>query len=119
MFIVKLFFLVVLCLIFLLIVSPVIDHLFYVDESDKNIDIYKIILYILSHVILICIFVYLLHNYIILTYLKHFKIDKHYKNFKYILDLIIAIILMGLQRNLKHKLNYISGLHPIRSKLIE
>mgnify|MGYP006194949479 CR=1 FL=1 len=38
MFIVKLFFLVVLCLIFLLIVSPVIDHLFYVDESDKNIN---------------------------------------------------------------------------------
>jgi len=118
MFIVKLFFLVVLCFTFLLIVSPIIDHIFYVDESDKNINIYKIILYILSHVILICIFVYLLHNYIILNYLKYFKIDKQYKNFKYILDLIIAIILIGLQRNLKHKLNYISGLHPIRSKLI-
>ena len=54
-----------------------------------------------------------------MNYLKYFKIDKQYKNFKYILDLIIAIILIGLQRNLKHKLNYISGLHPIRSKLIE
>ena len=118
MFVVKLFFLVILCFTFLLIVSPIIDHLFYIDKSEKNIDIYKIILYILSHIILICIFIYLLHNYIILNYLKYFKIDNQYKNFKYILDLIIAIILIGLQRNLKHKLQYISTIHPIRSKLI-
>ena len=118
MFIIKLFFLVVLCFTFLLIVSPIIDHLFYIKGYEKNMNIYKILFYILSHIILICIFVYLLHNYIILNYLKYFKIDKQYKNFEYILDLIIAIILIGLQRNLKHKLQYISTIHPIRSKLI-
>ena len=119
MFIIKLFFLIVLCFIFLLTISPIIDHLFYIDKNEKDINIYKIIIYILAHIILICIIIYLFHNYIILNYLKYFKIDKQYKNFKYILDLIIAIILIGLQRNLKHKLQYISGKHPIRSKLIE
>ena len=119
MFAVKLTILVFLCFILLLIISPIIDHLFYIDKNEKNISYTELILYIFLHIILICIFIYILHNYIINYYIKYFNIDKKYKKFKYILDLIIAIILIGLQRNLRHKLRFISNSHPIRSELIE
>ena len=34
------------------------------------------------------------------------------------MDLILALTLTGLQRNLIFKLRYLSSLHPIRNKLI-
>ena len=118
-FLLKLILLVFLCFLSLLIIAPIIDHLFYIDESEKYISYKKLILYIFLHLIIICLFIYLLHNYIIYYYLKYININVKYDKFKYILDLIIAIILVGLQRNLRHKLTFISNNHPIRSKLIE
>ena len=119
MFALKLILLVFLCFLLLLIIAPIIDHIFYVDKSEKYISYKKLIAYIFLHLIIICLFIYLLHNYIIYYYLKYFKININYEKFKYILDLIIAIVLVGLQRNLRHKLTFLSNNHPIRSKLIE
>lgn len=119
MFILKLILLILLCFLLLLIIAPVIDHLFYIDKSEKYISYKKLILYIFLHLIIICLLIYLLHNYIIYYYLKYFNVNVKYDKFKYFLDVIFAIVLVGLQRNLRHKLTFLSNNHPIRSKLIE
>jgi hypothetical protein len=47
--------------------------------------------------------------------MKFFKLNETYIK---IIDLILAVTLVGLQRNLVHKLRYLSNRHPIRAELI-
>lgn len=110
------FLLLVIIIIFLLIFAPLVDHLFYIDhklEETSDISIFGLIL---IHTILLGILIYLFHYYIVKKYIKYFKLNETYVK---IIDLIISLILVGLQRNLLFKLRYLSTKHPIRSKLIE
>ena len=108
--------LLVIIIIFLLIFAPLIDHLFYVDHKLEEMSELKIFGLILIHTILLGILIYLFHNYIVKKYIKYFKLNETYVK---IIDLIISLILVGLQRNLLFKLRYLSTKHPIRSKLVE
>ncbi len=58
--------------------------------------------------------IYLFHYYIVKKYINYFKLNETYIK---IIDLIIGLTLVGLQRNLIYKLRYMSNKHPIRSEL--
>ena len=113
------FLLLVICISVLLFTSPIIDHVFYVHHKIDEIEKHKLYLMILFHILLIGILIIFIHYFIIDNYLKYFKIFKHEKYTKILIDLIITLSLIGLQRNLLYKIRYISSHHPIRSKLIE
>ena len=113
------FLLLIICISVLLFVSPFIDHFFYVDHKINEMEKYELYLMILVHVLLIGSLIISINYFIIDNYLKYFKIFKHEKYIKILIDLVITISLVGLQRNLLYKIRYISAHHPIRSKLIE
>ena len=110
------FFLVIVISTFLLVFAPMVDHIFYIDHKlDESTDL-EIFMTILVHIILLAILIYLFHYYIVKKYINYFKLNETYVK---IIDLILGLTLVGLQRNLVFKLRYISNRHPIRSELIE
>lgn len=113
------FLLLIICISVLFLISPIIDHVFYVNHKIDEIEKHELYLMILFHILLIGILIIIIHYFIIDNYLKYFKIFKHEKYTKLLIDLIITLSLIGLQRNLLFKIRYISSHHPIRSKLIE
>lgn len=117
--IILVFFLLIICISVLLFTSPIIDHFFYVHHKIDEIDKHKVYLMILLHIFIVGSLIVSIHYFIIDNYLRYFKIFKHEKYIKILIDLIITLSLIGLQRNLLFKIRYISSHHPIRSKLIE
>ena len=99
----------------LLFAAPFIDHFFYVDHKLEEVEEYQIFMMIIIHIILLGILVYIFHKYLVKNYIKYFKLNETYVK---IIDLILALTLTGLQRNLIYKIRYLSNKHPIRSKLI-
>ena len=84
------------------IFSPVIDHLFgELDSSKSNI---RILSEIFIHILILTLF----WKYVNDLVLDNFKHDEN------IQDLIQGIVLVGLQKNLIDKLNYITRENPIR-----
>ena len=99
----------------LIFVSPTIDHLFTSLEQDKAIKEtnFQILLEIIMHVIILVIAWYTLH-----TFLKSFlestlKVTVKEQT-RMAIDFISAIALVGLQKNLLDKLEYITIEHPFR-----
>ena len=86
----------------LFLISPIIDHLF--GELNKSYSDIRILLEIIFHLTILIIF---------FVFIKKF-IEKKFKTDKNIPDFIIPIVLIGLQKNLQDKLNYITYKHPIR-----
>tara|TARA_Y100000992_G_C20898024_1_gene319521 strand:+ start:218 stop:538 length:321 start_codon:yes stop_codon:yes gene_type:complete len=86
----------------LFLISPIIDHLF--GELNKSYSDIRILLEIIFHLTILIIFSVFIQKFIE----KKFKTDKN------IPDFIIPIVLIGLQKNLQDKLNYITYKHPIR-----
>jgi len=101
--------------IVLIFVAPFIDHLFTSLEDDELIKEtnFQILFEILMHVIVLTISWYFLHKYLnkTLEMLLDIKIRDPTKT---CIDFISAIALIGLQRNLIDKLEYISLEHPFR-----
>ena len=116
--IVPIFFLFLTIISILLIFAPMIDHIFYIDHKLDDFTDLEIFIMILVHIILTGFLVYMLHYYVIKKYFILFKIDKLYEQYKVVIDLILALTLVGLQRNLHFKIRYLSSKHPIRSELI-
>mgnify|MGYP001262603513 CR=1 FL=1 len=84
------------------LISPIIDHLF--GKLDTTTSDLRILIEIFIHLILLFVF-----SIFIITFVeKRFKTDKNIPSF------VIPIILIGLQKNLHNKLNYITYKHPIR-----
>ena len=110
------FFLVIVVASFLLVFSPMVDHIFYIDHKLKEISEYEIFMTIIVHIILLGILVYLFHYYIVKKYINYFKLNETYIK---VIDLILGLTLVGLQRNLLFKLRYLSSKHPIRSELLK
>ena len=110
------FFLAIVISTFLVVFAPMVDHLFYIyHKLDDSTDL-EVFMTILIHIILLGILIYLFHYYIVKKYINYFKLNETYVK---IIDLILGLTLVGLQRNLVFKLRYMSNRHPIRSELIE
>ena len=102
-------------IIVLIFLAPFIDHMFTtleedVDKKETNI---QILVEIILHTIVLAISWYFLHKYL-RKYLENFMNIKMKEATKTAIDIISAIALVGLQRNLIHKLKYISYEHPFR-----
>jgi hypothetical protein len=109
------FFLAVVISTFLLVFAPMVDHIFYIDHKlDESTDL-EIFMTILIHIILLGILIYIFHYYVVKKYINYFKLNETYVK---IIDLILGLTLVGLQRNLVFKLRYMSNRHPIRDELI-
>ena len=101
--------------IVLIFVAPFIDHLFSSLEEDKLIkeNNYQILSEIIAHVIVLTISWYFLYKYLnnFLEILLNVRINDATKK---AIDFISAVALVGLQRNLIDKLEYITFEHPFR-----
>ena len=109
------FFLLIIVISFLLVFAPMVDHVFYLDHKIEESTDSEVFIIILIHIILVGILTYLFHFYIVRKYIKFFKLNETYIK---IIDLILGLTLVGLQRNLVYKLRYLSNRHPIRAELI-
>jgi hypothetical protein len=109
------FFLLIIVISFLLVFAPMVDHVFYLDHKIEESTDLEVFIVILVHIILVGVLIYLFHFYIVRKYIKFFKLNETYIK---IIDLILGLTLVGLQRNLVYKLRYLSNRHPIRAELI-
>lgn len=102
-------------LIILMIVSPIIDHSF--TSLDEDINIKETNFQILGEVILHLICITIVWYYINLftrTYLTNFFDLKIKMATKTAISVVSSIALIGLQKNLINKLEYITITHPFR-----
>ena len=98
-------------IILFIIFAPLLDHIF--SPLDKNKDNYIIFFEVVSQILLLTLLWYYL-NRSIQFMLKHMHI-KIRKQEEMSIDIISAIVLIGLQNNLMKKLNYLTNEHPIRN----
>ena len=113
--IIKLIIFTIIYFIILLFLSPIIDHFFTTLEQDKAIkeSNFQILNEIILQLIVITIIWYFLHG-ILSKYLEHLLNSKMGEATKAGVDLVSAITLIGLQKNLIDKLEYITHEHPFR-----
>ena len=102
-------------IIVLILFSPFIDHLFSTLEEDKKIkeNNFQILIEIILHVIVLSISWFYLNKYLkeFLENIFSIKIKGHTST---AIDFIAALALIGLQKNLIDKINYITIEHPFR-----
>ena len=102
-------------LVSLIFIAPAIDHLF----SDLKTDIGKqktniqIMIEIMIHIVFLSVIWYFIHKYIkrSLESILNVKVKEYTKT---TIDIVSAIALVGLQKNLLEKLEYITIKHPFR-----
>ena len=113
--IIKLIIFTIIYFIILLFISPVIDHFFTTLDQDKTIkeSNFQIFGEIILQLIVITIIWYLLHGYLS-KYLENILNTEMGEATKAGIDLVSAITLIGLQKNLIDKLEYITHEHPFR-----
>ena len=113
--IIKLIIFTIIYFIILLFLSPIIDHFFTTLEQDKAIkeSNFQILSEIILQLIVITIIWYLLHGFLS-KYLENLLNVKMGEATKSGIDLVSAITLIGLQKNLIDKLEYITHEHPFR-----
>ncbi len=103
-------------LMVLIAISPIIDHAF--SELDEDIQSHReklaIFLEVLGHILVLTIVWFMIHR--VLKHLMHrlFKI-KVYDDTEQAVAIVASVVLVGLQTNLVEKIEYITGIHPIRS----
>ena len=103
--------------IVLIFLAPFIDHLFTSLEEDKAIEEnnFQILLEILIHIMVLTVSWYFLNKYL-KHYLEKILGIKVKDATEKALDIASAVSLIGLQRNLLEKLEYITFEHPFRLK---
>lgn len=102
-------------LIILMIISPIIDHFFTPLNENKNENKFKILIEISLHIIMIAIVWYIINTYIP-TYIEKILKLKINNVTKTGIEIVSSMVLVGLQKNLIDKLEYITLTHPIRYK---
>lgn len=105
--------------IFLIMFSPVIDHAFTTLDQDKLLKETntEILVEIMTHIIVLTI-VFLFLDKGIQIIIKGIR-AKNLEAYKTAAELLTAITLIGLQKNLIDKLNYITHEHPFREVKVE
>ena len=92
-------------------IAPILDHAFtplHKDESNE-----EILFEIITQLLTISIVWYILEKYILYSINKYFNIHKS-KFLDTSMDIIAALVLIGLQSHLITKLKYITHEHPFR-----
>ena len=104
-------------ILLLIFISPLIDHIFTPLEEDRKLkeNNFQILGEIILHLIIISIVWYLLNTYllILLEGVLNIKIKEATKS---TVGIVGSIALVGLQKNLIEKLEYITISHPFRMK---
>ena len=102
-------------IIVLIILSPFIDHLFTSIEEDKKLkeNNLQILGEIILHVVVLTISWFYMNKYLksFLESIFNIEIKAHTST---AIDFIAALALIGLQKNLIDKINYITIEHPFR-----
>ena len=113
--IIKLIIFTIIYFFILLFISPIIDHFFTTIDQDKTIkeSNFQILGEIILQLIVITIIWYFLHGYLS-KYLENILNTEMGEATKAGIDLVSAITLIGLQKNLIDKLEYITHEHPFR-----
>ena len=111
----KFIILISLLTIVFILIGPMVDHLFstLTEDEKKNLSNVQILKEIILHIILICIIWTLYQLYINELIVKTFKIKLTDIN-NIILNIVLSILLIGTQKNLIDKINYITFEHPFR-----
>lgn len=101
----------------LIIVSPIVDNLFRSldDDKEKKENKIQIFLEIIFQLILVSILWYHLHKFLRSTVEKIFNLQIKYPT-ENAISFISSIALIGLQKNLLDKLEYITDIHPFLKK---
>ena len=104
-------------LLLLIVVSPFIDHIFTSLDEDKKLkeNNFQILGEIILHLIVIAFVWYIINHYVpkYIGSLLNIKIKRATKS---AIGVVSSIVLIGLQKNLIDKLEYITLTHPIRYK---
>ena len=110
---------IVLYEIFLIMFSPFIDHFFTTLDQDKSLKEtnVEILAEIIAHIVVLTI-AFLFLDVMIQMIIKGIK-AKNFEAYKTSAELLTAITLIGLQKNLINKLNYITHEHPFRFVEVE
>ena len=95
----------------LFIISPIIDHAF--SLLDKTESYSHIMFEIISQILVISLAWYIISEFIIVYINSHLGIQGG-KFLTKVREVISAVIMVGLQKNLIAKLEFISLKHPIR-----
>jgi hypothetical protein len=111
--IVRLGFIVLIYSIILIVVSPIIDHLFTPLHPEEP--YYEVLGEFVAQIVVLSITWYAINTGLHYVLSKNnLKVRAHEET---AIDVITAVILVGLQKNLLVKLKYITELHPIRDTL--
>ena len=102
-------------IIVLIIISPFIDHLFTSIEEDKKLKVnnLQVLGEVILHVIVLTISWFYLNKYLKSFLESIFKVNIK-AHTSTAIDFIAALALIGLQKNLVDKINYITIEHPFR-----
>ena len=104
-------------LLLLIVVSPFIDHAFTSLDEDKKLkeNNFQILGEIILHVIVITFVWYIINHYVpkYIGSLFNIKIKEATKS---AIGVVSSVVLIGLQKNLIDKLEYITLIHPFRMK---
>ena len=99
----------------LLVIAPLLDHFFtsIEDDVEKKERKSQIVVEVLLHLVVLVILWYMIYQILHHTLKKYLRIkmDEHIKDGY---GIVGAVVLVGLQKNLIEKLNYLTVSHPIR-----
>jgi hypothetical protein len=92
-----------------------IDHMFTNLDSDKNgnTPTFSILIEVSLHLVVISVTWFAFHNFVkrVLENIFSTKVREHTEQS---ISIVAAIVLVGLQKNLIDKINYITTIHPVR-----
>jgi len=98
-------------IVILFIVAPIIDQVFTpLNKEESNT---KILLEAITQLLTVAVIWYLMDIYILQVINKYFSVHK-VKMVSKVMEIITAIVLIGLQTHLISKLEYITHEHPFR-----
>tara|TARA_B110000495_G_C22408967_1_gene260308 strand:- start:118 stop:498 length:381 start_codon:yes stop_codon:yes gene_type:complete len=102
-------------LLILLIVSPLIDHVFTTLDEDKKLkeNNFQILGEVIIHLICITIVWYTINLHVKMFLEKTFDLKVKIAT-KTAINVVSSIALIGLQKNLIDKIEYITLIHPFR-----
>lgn len=99
----------------LLVIAPLLDHFFtsIEDDVEKKERKSQIVVEVLLHLVVLVMLWYMIYQILHHTLKKYLRIkmDEHIKDGY---GIVGAVVLVGLQKNLIEKLNYLTVSHPIR-----
>jgi len=111
----KFLFIIILYLVVLLTISPIIDHWFTALHPDEP--YYEVFFEFMTQITVVAIVWYLVNSGIHKILKKyHMSVSAHEDT---AIELISAIVLVGLQKNLLIKLRFITHWHPIRDTVFQ